>query len=362
MISVKAIIVFFRTIFIIIVGILPFGIAAEKPKMAIQFLIPRTADSTGYLGTVMSEYVAMKHRHNRYSLNASIHFMDSMSPDEILRVFCDDIVPYHVNTIVYIRRTDSSLESSSSDYIFNIAAQLGYPVIAWDPYYVGTLELVIVLMATVMPRSVRQFSSVLTSWVFVCLRYGRTEAGCPLSATSGTFDTFCSGDVNSTCDFTCGHGFEPRYPQQLSCLISGNWSKDPGVLCPPKEHCYTAHHGISTTTIVITTLACTVVVTAVACVVHTFIRRRRIRERRIERRLRHIIFSIENASTRNDDPPTYSVAMRTSLPSRGSSSRQQNSLVAGNTTSQSLPHEDPPPAYEEIDHIQKISLRGFSHV
>lgn len=140
MISLKAIIVFSRTIFLITVGILPFGLAAEKPKMAIQVLVPHKIDSKALLSAIVHLEYSLNSRRQKWQLFVNFHAINTSTPNEILDIFRKDIVPKHVNTIVYIRREDDSTETSASDYISNIAAQLGYPVIAWDPYYVGTLE------------------------------------------------------------------------------------------------------------------------------------------------------------------------------------------------------------------------------
>lgn len=70
----------------------------------------------------------------------SILRVDTNSPKEIMNMFCDQILPNQVNTLLHLDLKTDRTSSISTNYIMNVAEQLGYPLISWDPDYAGALE------------------------------------------------------------------------------------------------------------------------------------------------------------------------------------------------------------------------------
>ncbi|KAJ8317865.1 hypothetical protein KUTeg_002956 [Tegillarca granosa] len=70
----------------------------------------------------------------------SILRVDTNSPEEIMNMFCDKILPNQVNTLLHLDLKSDRTSRISSNYIMNVAEQLGYPLFSWDPDYAGALE------------------------------------------------------------------------------------------------------------------------------------------------------------------------------------------------------------------------------
>ncbi|KAL4240266.1 Glutamate receptor ionotropic [Mactra antiquata] len=65
-------------------------------------------------------------------------FIETQSPSEILSTFCNEIFQRHVNTLLCLNHGFGT--EASNNYILQLAENVGYPVISWDPHYPGALQ------------------------------------------------------------------------------------------------------------------------------------------------------------------------------------------------------------------------------
>ena len=80
-------------------------------------------------------------------------------------------------------------------------------------------------------------SSLGVAHMFLCLFIFLTEITCPVLNTiaNGAFVSDCTGNVNSTCRFTCKHFYSPLQNQtQMTCQLSGTWDSDVMSVCVRK--------------------------------------------------------------------------------------------------------------------------------
>ena len=82
---------------------------------------------------------AMASASNRF-VSSSISFIDknNPTPNQTIEVFCDEVFKNNASVIFSINYEQET--SRASDFIVDIASRLGYPVISWDPFYQGALE------------------------------------------------------------------------------------------------------------------------------------------------------------------------------------------------------------------------------
>ena len=75
-----------------------------------------------------------------YSMEADVKLIDNVAPtpEEIYTLFCDDVF-YNNASVIMVLNYDSGT-SQATEYITKSAVRLGYPVISWDPFYPGALE------------------------------------------------------------------------------------------------------------------------------------------------------------------------------------------------------------------------------
>lgn len=74
----------------------------------------------------------------RFVIDSWLNSTQSETPAEILTLFCSEIFSRHVNTIVSFNYGSGSV--AANDYILQLADNLGYPVISWDPQFPGALQ------------------------------------------------------------------------------------------------------------------------------------------------------------------------------------------------------------------------------
>ena len=74
----------------------------------------------------------------KFVIDSWLNSTHSETPTEILTLFCSEVFARHVNTIVSLNHGSGTV--ASNDYIMQLAANLGYPVISWDPHYPGALQ------------------------------------------------------------------------------------------------------------------------------------------------------------------------------------------------------------------------------
>ncbi|CAC5378723.1 GRIN2B [Mytilus coruscus] len=59
-------------------------------------------------------------------------FLHNENPDEILKIFCEDIFPKKINTVMFLN-INPDKGFSAGDYVMSLTQDLGYPFISWDP-------------------------------------------------------------------------------------------------------------------------------------------------------------------------------------------------------------------------------------
>jgi hypothetical protein len=76
-----------------------------------------------------------------YSPFPRIIELDDSNPDEILGIFCDTVFEKNANALIHLSVTKKG--KKSKDYILGLATSLGFPVLSFDPDYVGALEVTV---------------------------------------------------------------------------------------------------------------------------------------------------------------------------------------------------------------------------
>lgn len=73
-------------------------------------------------------------------LETSIFYMDKLnpSPGSLTELFCNET--FVKNSSVLMSINYNKYTSVATEYIINVALEMGYPVISWDPFYTGALE------------------------------------------------------------------------------------------------------------------------------------------------------------------------------------------------------------------------------
>lgn len=101
----------------------------------VEFLVivPYTPQYTKLKQKVIKESFLLKRNiRGVYDFKVVEKILENENPDEILKIFCNDIFPNKINTVMYLNiNPDKSF--SAGDYVMSIAQDLGFPFIAWDP-------------------------------------------------------------------------------------------------------------------------------------------------------------------------------------------------------------------------------------
>ena len=75
---------------------------------------------------------------DKFVIDSWLNSTQSETPAEILTLFCSEVFVRHVNAILSFNYGSGS--AAANDYIMQLADNLGYPVISWDPQYPGALQ------------------------------------------------------------------------------------------------------------------------------------------------------------------------------------------------------------------------------
>lgn len=62
------------------------------------------------------------------------------NPSEIFDLFCSDILPNRVNTVLYLALRDDNKFLRLTDYMNNIMHDIGLPILSWNPFLTGSLQ------------------------------------------------------------------------------------------------------------------------------------------------------------------------------------------------------------------------------
>lgn len=120
------------------------GIALD---LTIQIVAPERTTTATNLRSAISKGTSVVNggRFNRLRssniyVEAGIFFIDNQfpSPGQMTDFYCDEVFLKNASAIMSINY--NQLTSTASKYIENTAIWLGMPVISWDPFFTGALE------------------------------------------------------------------------------------------------------------------------------------------------------------------------------------------------------------------------------
>ena len=117
-----------------------------KQEVVMQIIVPRQSLETKLQAVHVYEKETInrgREPHYRYLrekflIDSWLNSTHSETPAEILTLFCSEVFARHVNTIMSLNYGSGTV--ASNDYIMQLADNLGYPVISWDPHYPGALQ------------------------------------------------------------------------------------------------------------------------------------------------------------------------------------------------------------------------------
>ncbi|KAL4223136.1 Glutamate receptor ionotropic [Mactra antiquata] len=131
---------------LIVVG-LKFGLQ-EAAEIHMQIMAPERShtenDITSAINTGIYEANGGKRNYLRDMYNiffeSSVYFIDNEfpPPSSLTGFFCNET--FAKNSSVILSINYDTLTSVASEYVIDVALQLGYPVLSWDPFYTGTAE------------------------------------------------------------------------------------------------------------------------------------------------------------------------------------------------------------------------------
>ena len=81
---------------------------------------------------------AYRNLREKFVIDSWLNSTQSETPAEILTLYCSEVFVRHVNAILSFNYGSGSV--AANDYIMQLADNLGYPVISWDPQYPGALQ------------------------------------------------------------------------------------------------------------------------------------------------------------------------------------------------------------------------------
>ncbi|XP_056020166.1 glutamate receptor ionotropic, NMDA 2B-like isoform X2 [Ostrea edulis] len=122
---------------IVFEALIPIVTCQRPPKAEIDIIVPKL-DKVVKSIDKREFYKIIRPIRRDYSAFARIIELDDSNPDEILRIFCDTVFEKHTNALIHLSVTKKG--QKSKDYILGLATSLGFPVLSFDPNYVGALE------------------------------------------------------------------------------------------------------------------------------------------------------------------------------------------------------------------------------
>lgn len=121
----KVLLVFYSTVFI-----------PGRCEYKLQIVAPERLSTKRDLETAMGK----AERDSRYQISTNIFYISNQypSPQEVVDFFCDAL--FSNNASVVLSLNYETVTSKASNYMADMASNLGYPVISWDPVYTGSLS------------------------------------------------------------------------------------------------------------------------------------------------------------------------------------------------------------------------------
>ncbi|XP_033739104.1 glutamate receptor ionotropic, NMDA 2A-like [Pecten maximus] len=115
---------------------------SQRPTLGLRILAPDLRRMRGSVTKAiqMVRTNSLRRRQIR-SLRLDIRKSDVVdNPSEIFEMFCSDILPNRINTVLFLPLRDESKFIRLTNYLSNIIHDLGMPLMSYNPYLTGSLQ------------------------------------------------------------------------------------------------------------------------------------------------------------------------------------------------------------------------------
>ncbi|XP_021352359.1 glutamate receptor ionotropic, NMDA 2B-like [Mizuhopecten yessoensis] len=146
------------------------------------------------------------------------------NPSEIFELFCSNILPNQINTVLYLTLKDDSGFIRLTDYMNNIIHDIGLPLLSWNPYLTGPIQNQVKSRTLQLSPTLYHEAQVIIELLY---RYNWTHFTIVTSSEVNSFDFInaVTSLVKQNNDYL-GYPRKPRLTLVTTLVYSGSYDID----------------------------------------------------------------------------------------------------------------------------------------